>query len=176
MVQPPFFPVHMADFRGELRFHDLDGARRRSARRHQGQGPHRPPHRPHPRLPPRGRRASVAYLPDHQAPRRPAHGRPGVLELCDGADLLIHDAQYTEDEFVELSDWGHSTPAYAVHVAAEAGAGGWTCSTTTRPTPTGRSTPCCSRARQVAQAAGEVEVNAARRGTFELRKRDRGRR
>ena len=25
MVEPPFFPVHMADFRGELRCHDLDG-------------------------------------------------------------------------------------------------------------------------------------------------------
>ena len=40
-----------------------------------------------------------------------------MLELCDGADLLIHDAQYTEEEFVELSDWGHSTPAFAVQVA-----------------------------------------------------------
>ena len=40
-----------------------------------------------------------------------------VLELCDDADLLIHDSQYTEEEFVDLSDWGHSTPAYAVQVA-----------------------------------------------------------
>ena len=45
-----------------------------------------------------------------------------MLELCDGADLVIHDAQYTEEEFAALSDWGHSTAAYAVHVAREAGA------------------------------------------------------
>ncbi len=25
MVKPPFFPVHIADFRGELKYHDLTG-------------------------------------------------------------------------------------------------------------------------------------------------------
>src|SRR5665213_1630553 len=65
---------------------------------------------------------TVAYLPDHQAPVDRRTVDPGVLELCDGADLLIHDAQYTDEEFVTMSDWGHSTVAYAVHVAAEAGA------------------------------------------------------
>jgi ribonuclease BN (tRNA processing enzyme) len=44
-----------------------------------------------------------------------------VLELCENADLIIHDAQYTDEEFVTLSDWGHSTAAYAVLVAREAG-------------------------------------------------------
>lgn len=46
---------------------------------------------------------------------------PSVLDLCDGADLLIHDAQYTDEEFASKSTWGHSTVGYAVHVAAEAG-------------------------------------------------------
>ena len=45
-----------------------------------------------------------------------------MLELCQGVDLLIHDGQYTDDEFSAKADWGHSTAAYAVHVAAEAGA------------------------------------------------------
>jgi ribonuclease BN (tRNA processing enzyme) len=45
-----------------------------------------------------------------------------VLDLCAGADLVIHDAQYTDAEFDDLPDWGHSTVDYAVHVAAEAGA------------------------------------------------------
>ena len=36
------------------------------------------------------------------------------------ADLLVHDGQYTDDEFADKSDWGHSTAAFAVHVAAEA--------------------------------------------------------
>jgi ribonuclease BN (tRNA processing enzyme) len=43
-----------------------------------------------------------------------------VLELCQGADLLVHDGQYTDDEFASKPDWGHSTAAFAVHVAAEA--------------------------------------------------------
>jgi ribonuclease BN (tRNA processing enzyme) len=46
----------------------------------------------------------------------------GVLDLCDGADLLIHDAQYTVDEFPAKATWGHCTVDYAVNVAAESGA------------------------------------------------------
>jgi ribonuclease BN (tRNA processing enzyme) len=45
-----------------------------------------------------------------------------VLELCAGVDLLIHDAQYTEDEFSAKADWGHCTVDYAVNVAVQAGA------------------------------------------------------
>ena len=45
-----------------------------------------------------------------------------VLELCDGVDLLIHDAQFTRREFEEKSHWGHCTIDYAVRVAKEAGA------------------------------------------------------
>jgi ribonuclease BN (tRNA processing enzyme) len=65
----------------------------------------------------------VAYLSDHQMPSDMSHTvSDDVLELCDGADLLIHDAQYTVDEFPAKSTWGHCTVDYAVHVAAEAGA------------------------------------------------------
>ena len=46
----------------------------------------------------------------------------GALELCDGADLVIHDAQYTVPEFAMKSTWGHCTVEYAVLVAKEAGA------------------------------------------------------
>ena len=45
-----------------------------------------------------------------------------VLELCDGVDLLIHDAQHTADEYEIKRTWGHCTIEYAVHVAKEAGA------------------------------------------------------
>lgn len=66
--------------------------------------------------------ASVAYIPDHQQPEDPMFVDEGVLELVDGVDLLIHDAQYTDDLFSQRSDWGHCTPAYAVRVAEAAGA------------------------------------------------------
>jgi ribonuclease BN (tRNA processing enzyme) len=45
-----------------------------------------------------------------------------VLELADGVDLLIHDAQFRHDEFQEKSHWGHCTVDYAVLVAKLAGA------------------------------------------------------
>ena len=66
--------------------------------------------------------ASVAFVSDHQQPADPNYVDENVLELCDGADLVIHDAQYTPEEFQMKSTWGHSTIAYAVHVAREAGA------------------------------------------------------
>ncbi len=65
---------------------------------------------------------SIAYMSDHQAPLDRRAIPEDVLELCQGVDLLIHDGQYTDDEFSAKADWGHSTAAYAVHVAAESGA------------------------------------------------------
>lgn len=120
-VQPPFFPVHMADFRGDVRFVDTGdedfgvGAAKVRARA--------VPHRGNTlgfRVEAEGR--ALAYVPDHQAPLDRRHVPDGVLELCEAADLVVHDAQYTDEEFMDKSDWGHSTLAYAVRVAAEAGA------------------------------------------------------
>ena len=45
-----------------------------------------------------------------------------VLDLCDGVDLLVHDAQHTAAEYEIKRTWGHCTIEYAVHVAKEAGA------------------------------------------------------
>jgi CheY-like chemotaxis protein len=36
------------------------------------------------------------------------------------ADLVIHDAQYTPEEYVEKKNWGHSTYEYVVELAAAA--------------------------------------------------------
>jgi CheY-like chemotaxis protein/phosphoribosyl 1,2-cyclic phosphodiesterase len=38
-----------------------------------------------------------------------------------GADLVIHDAQYTPEEYPEKKTWGHSTYDYVVQIAAAAG-------------------------------------------------------
>ena len=46
---------------------------------------------------------------------------PEVLELCDGVDVLIHDAQHTLAEYEPKRHWGHCTIDYAVLVAREAG-------------------------------------------------------
>jgi ribonuclease BN (tRNA processing enzyme) len=66
--------------------------------------------------------ASVAYVSDHQAPLGLDTVADSVLELCDGVDLLIHDAQYTPEEFDVKSTWGHCTMDYALRVARQCGA------------------------------------------------------
>jgi phosphoribosyl 1,2-cyclic phosphodiesterase len=68
---------------------------------------------------------SVAYVSDHGpgCSDDPDNFVPsGVLELADGADLLIHDAQHTCEEFEAKRHFGHSSVEYALHVAREAGA------------------------------------------------------
>lgn len=42
-------------------------------------------------------------------------------EFCREADLLIHDAQYTDEEYRVTRGWGHSTFAHATDLAVEAG-------------------------------------------------------
>jgi phosphoribosyl 1,2-cyclic phosphodiesterase len=65
----------------------------------------------------------IAYASDHQEPiGSPTSVDEGVLELCEGADLVIHDAQFTHEELAARPDWGHCTPRYALEVAAQAGA------------------------------------------------------
>jgi phosphoribosyl 1,2-cyclic phosphodiesterase len=43
------------------------------------------------------------------------------VKFCEGADLLIHDAQYTPEEIEERRDWGHSDYRSAFDVAQKAG-------------------------------------------------------
>jgi phosphoribosyl 1,2-cyclic phosphodiesterase len=46
----------------------------------------------------------------------------GVVALAHGADLLIHDAQFTPEEKIERSAWGHSSWLEAIQVAQLSGA------------------------------------------------------
>jgi ribonuclease BN (tRNA processing enzyme) len=67
---------------------------------------------------------SVAYISDHQQPVDDSTRVDNqVLALADGVDLLIHDAQFTPEEFAERPHWGHCTVDYAIEVAHQAGVG-----------------------------------------------------
>ena len=44
-----------------------------------------------------------------------------VVEFARGADLLIHDAQYTPEELPRFKGWGHSSWDQAIEVAQRAG-------------------------------------------------------
>ncbi len=62
---------------------------------------------------------SVAYSTDTEHFQNQLDQR--VIEIAEGTDLLIHDAQYTDEEIANKLGWGHSTWKQAVQVASEAG-------------------------------------------------------
>ena len=43
------------------------------------------------------------------------------LEFCKGADLLIHDAEFTPEEYTSVIQWGHSCYTNALDLAIKAG-------------------------------------------------------
>jgi phosphoribosyl 1,2-cyclic phosphodiesterase len=47
--------------------------------------------------------------------------RPQYVELCRGADLLLHDAQHTDEEYRRTRGFGHSTYRDATSLAIDAG-------------------------------------------------------
>jgi phosphoribosyl 1,2-cyclic phosphodiesterase len=72
-------------------------------------------------------RHTLAYLPDHE-PALGVRDFPGPREwtsgydLAAGVDLLIHDAQYTTEEYEARIGWGHSAIRDAIAFARLAGA------------------------------------------------------
>ncbi len=71
--------------------------------------------------------ATLAYLPDHE----PALGSRRFPEepewtsgfaLAAGAGLLVHDTQYTDEEYAQHVGWGHSSLRQALAFATAAGA------------------------------------------------------
>ena len=71
--------------------------------------------------------STVAYLPDHEpALAGPIADRPtewiSGASVAAGADLLLHDAQYFEDEYADRIGWGHSSVADTVGFTQAVGA------------------------------------------------------
>ena len=72
--------------------------------------------------------ATLAYVTDHEPFWRPTDGilrHPGDqrhVAFIRGADLVVHDAQYSDEEYRSKIGWGHSTVEYATDVALAAGA------------------------------------------------------
>ncbi len=73
--------------------------------------------------------AVVVYACDHEPHSRERALEPGEItgqdqahaEFMRGADLVIHDAQYTASEYPDKVGWGHSTVEYAVQVCRSVG-------------------------------------------------------
>ena len=166
MMRPPFFPIRPTelDRRGALPRHRrrrLPGraaprcaragcatSARRSASASSGTACRS-------RTSPTTARAAIPSDADDYIP-------PEVLELCDGVDLLIHDAQHTAEEYEPKRHWGHCTVEYAVHVAARGRrAQRSCCSTTTRRTATTTWTRIGRDAAELGARIGGPEVIAS---------------
>lgn len=66
---------------------------------------------------------TFVFLTDNEL----SYTHPGGLsrkeysDICRGTDLLIHDAQYTDDDYTRTRGWGHSTYREVTELAMEAG-------------------------------------------------------
>lgn len=120
-LSPPLFPVYFRDLACRLTLHEVDHSSFTI-------GPFsvQSAYVTHPgptvgyRI--RTRRRVLAYIPDHE----PVLGRQHLIEDVDwlsgsdlalGADLLLHDAQYTAEEYAGKVGWGHSSMSDAIQFA-----------------------------------------------------------
>jgi CheY-like chemotaxis protein/phosphoribosyl 1,2-cyclic phosphodiesterase len=133
-MQHPYFPVTLAQLSATIRYHDLvEGALTVGGVRVVAQYLNHPALTLGYRLEADG--VSVVYAVDHEphVRDRPEAGRMGApgetalhaedarhVAFLEGADLLIHDAQYTAAEYPDKVNWGHSPAETAVDYALAA--------------------------------------------------------
>lgn len=124
-LSPPLFPIHLSDAQSRLQLHDVPdgswsiGGATLLADHVSHSGPTLGF-----RIEESG--ASLAYIPDHE----PAMGidlanmEPEWISgyaLMAGVDVLLHDAQYTQDEYLQRIGWGHSSIEQVVTLARRSG-------------------------------------------------------
>lgn len=126
-LSPPLFPVRLADIPARIEFHDAPEepvtignlSVRAAPVTHQGPTVGY-------RIEENGR--SIVYLPDHEPglgfdlSDRSADWVSGYY-LAHGADVLLHDAQYSDDEYPRHVGWGHSGIGDVVAFARKAAVG-----------------------------------------------------
>ncbi len=64
---------------------------------------------------------SICYVTDTE--HVPGEPDRNILRLIDGADIFIYDSTYTDEEFEDHRDWGHSTWREGVRLAEAANVG-----------------------------------------------------
>ena len=116
--KPPFFPVAVEETQSTKQYVELDegpltvgGVDISHARLHHPQGVvgYRFSHEG----------SSIVLASDHEAGDLASDA--ALKRLAQGADVLIHDAQYTPEDYKPHRGWGHSTWEDAVTMAEQAG-------------------------------------------------------
>jgi phosphoribosyl 1,2-cyclic phosphodiesterase len=122
---PPLFPLDFRDVPAMVGFHDLPGDPWRlngltlssDLVLHPG---------PTVGLRLETEHAAMAYIPDHEPALAGIAGRSSEWVSAGGiardVDLLLHDSQYSEDEYDTRIGWGHSSVAHAVAFGETVGA------------------------------------------------------
>jgi phosphoribosyl 1,2-cyclic phosphodiesterase len=124
-LSPPLFPVRLADVPAKLTFHNApeepvtigSATIRASNVAHQGPTVGY-------RIEEAGR--TLAYLPDHEPSLGVDLGdQPPTWisghDIAQDADVLLHDAQYGDDEYPHHVGWGHSAFEHVMQFAQKAG-------------------------------------------------------
>ena len=124
---PPFFPVHLRNIPSHPEFRDTPtttwriGSATVTAQLVKHPGP-----TVGYRVEENG--AALAYLPDHEPALGSDLSAVGAewisgIALAEGVSVLLHDAQYTREEYGERVGWGHSSTEDVVTFARRAGSG-----------------------------------------------------
>ena len=127
-MSPPHFPITPGELRGKWTFENL------SPGEHEIEGfsvlaldiPHKGGRSFGYRI--SDGRVSLAYLSDHwptgfgPGPAGLGEDHDNAVRLVSGADIVFHDAQYTDEELPARGYFGHSCPGYALGLALETGA------------------------------------------------------
>ena len=133
-LSPPLFPVQLSDLQARVTLHEIPdvpwqiGSATLVADPVSHQGPTLGY-----RIEDGGR--SLTYIPDHEPSigiDLATIGKDWIsgFRLARDTDVLLHDAQYSEEEYQEHVGWGHSSINQVVTLAKRARARGWCCSTT----------------------------------------------
>lgn len=127
-MSPPHFPIRPREMRGFWEFRHL------TAGEHHIEGfdvlaleiPHKGGRTFGYRVSDGG--GAMAYMPDHgptslgPGPEQFGLYHETAMQLTQGVDVLLHDSQYTGEEFPARAHFGHSSIDYAVGLAVHAGA------------------------------------------------------
>lgn len=130
-----YFPVELDQLAARITYQDLaEGTHEISGLKIRAQNMNHPSPTLGYRIETRG--VSVLYLSDHEPFSEKVWrdgAKPGRMdaildagdrrhaEYMQGADVLIHESQYTPEEYPAKRNWGHSTYAYVVELAVAAG-------------------------------------------------------
>jgi ribonuclease BN (tRNA processing enzyme) len=122
-LSPPLFPVRLRDLPSHVQVDDVPrGAWTIGASTVRAAGIVHPGPTVGYRIERNGVR--IAYLPDHEPALAGLTAGPAWtsgFDLIRDVDVLLHDGQYTDDEYRRRVGWGHSSISHAAHLADLAG-------------------------------------------------------